>query len=160
MLTLLYFCGIIYYKSNYDLTVYAAANGIYRDREPPACKLGVRFLIKFKVFVQYFLYWVTFIPVFCVMFVLLTTAVFVIPLGIMMAVFGIAIIMFKAKFVITELAPQVMLFGGLTGAFLAGFMGLAAIKLGFFISRRFLTVKRRCDRLRGWLEPVRARELK
>lgn len=115
-------------------------------------------MIKFKVFLQYFLYWATFIPVFCVMFALLAAAVFVIPLGIMMAVFGIAVIMFKAKFVITELAPQVMLFGGLAGAFLAAFLGLVGIKLGFFISRRFLTVKRRCDRLRGWLDPVEARK--
>lgn len=107
-------------------------------------------MINFKVFLQYLAFWIIFIPVFFVMFVMLTAAVFVIPLGIIMAVFGVAMVMFKAKFVITELPAQVMLFGGLSGAFFAAFLGLLAVKLGFMISRRFLIVKRRCDRLRDW----------
>ncbi len=107
-------------------------------------------LIGFKVFMQYFAFWLMFVPVFCLMFVMLLTAVFVVPFGVMMAVLGIAVIMFKAKFVITELAPPVMLFGGLSGACFAAFLGLFAVKLGFCVSRRFLIVKRRCDRLRGW----------
>lgn len=107
-------------------------------------------MIGFKVFLQYLAYWIMFVPIFCIMFVMLTTAVFVIPLGLIMAVFGVAMVMFKVNFVITELPAQVMLFGGLSGAFLAAFLGLAAVKLGFIISRRFLIVKRRCDRLREW----------
>lgn len=84
------------------------------------------------------------------MLVMLTTAIIGVPLGVMMAVFGVAISMFKADFIITELAPQVMLFGGLSGGFFAAALGLVAVKMGFFISRVFVRLRRKCDKLRGW----------
>lgn len=85
---------------------------------------------------------------FAVMFVFLVAAVTGITAGVMLAVLGLAIIMFKASFIITELAPELMLFGGLCGAFFTAFLGMAAIKLGFMISRLFIRVKRQCDKLR------------
>lgn len=104
----------------------------------------------FKVFLRYLAFWIGFAVTTAVMLVMLTTAIIGAPLGVMMAVFGVAISMFKADFIITELAPQVMLFGGLSGGFFAAALGLAAVKLGFFISRRFVKVRSRCDKLRGW----------
>ena len=84
---------------------------------------------------------------FAVMFVLLTAAVMGIPSGVMLSVLGLAILMFKADFVITELAPELMLFGGLSGAFLAAFLGTSAVKLGYLVSKLFLKLRRRRERL-------------
>lgn len=103
-----------------------------------------------NVFWRYAAFWIVFTVTVAIMLVMLTAAIIGIPLGVMMAVFGVAISMFKADFIITELAPQVMLFGGLSGGFFAAALGLAAVKLGFFISRIFVKVRRQCDKLRGW----------
>ena len=103
-----------------------------------------------KVFLRYTAFWIAFSVATAVMLVMLTAAVIGVPLGAMMAVFGVAVLMFKADFVITELAPQVMLFGGLSAGFFSASLGLFAVKLGFFISRCFVKVRRRCDKLRGW----------
>ena len=89
-----------------------------------------------------------FVLVFAVMFLLLTVAVIGAPAGLMLGFFGTAILLFKADFVITELAPQLMLTGGLAAAFASLFCGLLAIKAGFMISRAFISVRRFCDKLR------------
>ena len=68
--------------------------------------------------------------------------------GVMLAVLGTAIIMFKASFIISSLAPEIMLFGGLCGAFFAAFLGMAAIKLGYIVSRVFLRAGRKCNRMK------------
>lgn len=107
-------------------------------------------MVKIKVMLYYTGFFLIFAVVFALMFALLTAAVIGIPFGVMLAVFGIAILAFNADFVMTELAPELMLFGGLSGAFLAAFLGFSAIKFGFAVSRLFLKVKRRCDRLRNW----------
>lgn len=107
-------------------------------------------MIALKVFWRYTAFWIAFSATAAVMLVMLTTAIIGVPLGVMMAVFGVAISMFKADFIITELAPQVMLFGGLSGGFFAAALGLVAVKMGFFISRVFVRLRRKCDKLRGW----------
>ena len=105
-------------------------------------------MIQFKIFFKYTLFWILFALCFAVMFVFLVAAVMGITSGVMLAVLGTAIIMFKASFIISELAPELMLFGGLCGAFFTAFLGAAAIKIGFLISRLFIRVKRQCDKLR------------
>lgn len=107
-------------------------------------------MIGFKVFVRYFGYWITFSVVACIMLIMLIASVMGVTAGVMMVIFGIAVLMFKADFVITELPAPVMLFGGLSCGFIAASVGLIAVKLGFALSRLFIRVRRRCDRLRGW----------
>lgn len=108
-------------------------------------------MIRFKVFLNYLLYWFVFAVVFLVMFALFAAAAVGIPLGIMLVIYGAAALMFNEDLIITELAPPVMLFGGLALMFLTLSGALCAVKLGYFVSRRFLKVKRRCDRLREWI---------
>ena len=105
-------------------------------------------MIQFKIFFKYTLFWILFAVCFAVMFVFLAAAVMGITAGVMLAVLGTAIIMFKASFIISELAPELMLFGGLCGAFFTAFLGTSAIKIGFLVSRLFIRVKRQCDKLR------------
>lgn len=105
---------------------------------------------RLKVFALYAAFWTLFAISFAVMFAMLMACALGIPSGIMLAVLGVAVLMFKADFVITALAPQVMVFGGLAGAFLAAFSGLLAVKLGFGISDLFVRIRRKCDKLRGW----------
>lgn len=105
---------------------------------------------RIKVFLYYTGFWTVFAAAFAAMFVMLAAAVTGIPFGLMMSVLGVAVLAFRADFVITELAPQLMLFAGLAGACFTAFLGLLAVKLGYMTSRLFLRVKRRCDRLREW----------
>lgn len=107
-------------------------------------------MAKFKVFLYYTCFWFFFTILFAVMFVLLIIAAAGIPFGVMLLIFGAAALVFKEDLIITELAPQLMLFGGLSLIFLSAACGLFAVKLGYFVSRRFLRLKRRCDRLREW----------
>lgn len=105
-------------------------------------------MTRFKVFVHYTCYWLVFALTFAVMFALLLAAAVGIPFGVMLLIFGIAASV-GGELVITELAPRFMMFGGPAVIFLSAACGLVAVKLGFVIARRFLKVKRRCDRLRG-----------
>lgn len=107
-------------------------------------------MAKFKVFLYYTGYWLFFAIVFVVMFALFVVAAVGIPFGVMLLIFGTAALVFKEDMIITELAPPFMLFGGLSLMFLSAACGLFAVKLGYFVSRRFLRVKRRCDKLREW----------
>lgn len=79
------------------------------------------------------------------MFAMLSAAVLGLTFGVIMAIFGTAILVFRADFIISGIAPEIMLFGGLTAVFFSGFIGLAAIKLGFMVSRFFLTTRRHCE---------------
>lgn len=106
--------------------------------------------VKIKVFLYYTGFWIIFAAVFAAMFAMLVAAVMGVPFGVMLSIFGVAVLVFRADFVISELSPHLMLFGGLTGAFFAAFLGLLAVKLGYAVSRLFLRIKRRCDRLREW----------
>lgn len=105
-------------------------------------------MTRFKIFLRYTAFWLFFAVCFAVMFVFLIAAVMGVTAGVMLAVLGIAIIMFKADFIISQLAPELMLFGGLCGAFFTAFLGLCAIKIGFCVSKVFIKVKRQCDKLR------------
>ena len=105
---------------------------------------------KLKVFAMQSGFAVLFILTFCAMLVMLSAAVFGIPAGILIRVAGIAVRVFNAQFIVTSLTPELMMFGGLAAAFGSAFLGLAAVKTGFVISRLFLRVKRRCDICRGW----------
>ena len=105
---------------------------------------------KLKVAALYTGFWLIFAVCFAGMFAMLVLCFTGIPFGIMTAVLGVAVLIFKADFVLTRLAPELMLFGGLCCAFLTAFLGALAIKLGFVVSRYFVKIKRRCDSLRGW----------
>lgn len=105
-----------------------------------------------KIFSIYAAFWILFAVTFAVMFILLMICVLGIPSGVMLAVLGAAVSVFKADFVISALAPQVMMFGGISGAFLAAFFGLLAVKAGFFISDIFVRLRRKCERLKESIE--------
>lgn len=104
--------------------------------------------VKLRVFLIYCGFWIAFAVVFAVMFVLLFAAAAGIPLGVMLVIFGTAASVFKEDLIITALAPRFMLFGGLAVIFGTAACGFIAVKLGYFISRRFLWIRRRCDRLK------------
>ncbi|MCH5204929.1 MAG: hypothetical protein J1F03_09270 [Oscillospiraceae bacterium] len=104
---------------------------------------------RLKVAALYAAFWGLFAINFAAMFVMLLICALGIPSGLMLAVLGSAVLMFRADFVITALAPQLMIFGGISGAFLSAFFGLLAVKLGFGISGFFVRIRRRCERLRG-----------
>lgn len=104
---------------------------------------------RFKVIALYTGFWIAFAVFFAVMFAMFAVCAVGVPFGLMAAVMGIAVLAFRADFVLTQLAPELMLFGGLCGAFFAAFLGALAVKLGFIISRLFLRTRRRCDALRN-----------
>ncbi|MDY4587209.1 MAG: hypothetical protein SPD47_02050 [Oscillospiraceae bacterium] len=93
---------------------------------------------------------VLFLIVFAVMLALLCAAAFGIPAGIMVSIFGFAVKLFRAQFIVTSLSAETMLFGGLAAAFGAAFCGIAAVELGYLISEVYLRVRRKCDILLGW----------
>lgn len=105
---------------------------------------------KFKVALLYSCYALVFALVFCSMLVMLTIAAAGVPAGLMLFVFGVAMLLFKADFILTDFAPQFILFGGACAAFVSAFLGLCAVKAGFMVSRLFLKIKRRCDHIRNW----------
>lgn len=107
-------------------------------------------MTRLKVSMIYLAYALLFVAVFAVMLAVLTAAVLLIPAGLLFAVLGGAMLAFDAGFILTELSPLVMLFGGLFTSSISAFAGLCAVKLGMLIWRLFLKVRRRCDRLRGW----------
>lgn len=140
------------------------ADGDVREEDSAECSLegegtdggagrkaaAQRFWVTLKVRAAYFAYAAVFLVTFAVMLLLLTLAAVGIPMGVMFGVFGVAIELFKADFIITQLAPELMIFGGLAAACGTAFCGLLAVKAGFMVSRLFVKIKRRCDRLRGW----------
>lgn len=107
-------------------------------------------LARFKVILYYTWFWIVFAVIFAVMFALFVALAMGIPFGVMLMIFGTAALVFKEELIITELAPVSMLLGGISLIFLAAACGLFAVKLGFLISKRFIGIKRRCDRLRDW----------
>ena len=98
--------------------------------------------VKFKVCAMQSGFAVLFLLTFCAMLAMLSAAAFGIPAGIMLSIAGVAVKLFNAQFIVTSLTPELMIF--------SAFLGLAAVKAGFVISRLFLRVKRRCDICRGW----------
>ncbi len=106
-----------------------------------------------KVVLMYTGFWTLFFVCFAAMFAMLTAAVMGIPAGVMLAVLGTAILMFRADFIISDLAPEIMLFGGLSGAFFSAFLGALAVKIGFSASKLFVKTRRRAERLKE--RPVR-----
>ena len=105
---------------------------------------------KLKVIAMQSGFSVLFLLTFCAMLVMLSAAAFGLPAGLIISIAGVAVRVFNAQFIVTALTPELMMFGGLAAAFGAAFLGLAAVKAGFVISRLFLRVKRRCDIIRGW----------
>ncbi|MGN0649578.1 MAG: hypothetical protein ACI4KM_04005 [Oscillospiraceae bacterium] len=103
-----------------------------------------------KVFAMYTGFALLFAVVFALMFALLSVAAVGIPSGAMLGILGAAMLLFKADFIVTDLSPTMLMFGGLSAAFFSAMCGLIAIKSGIGISRLFSAVKRRCDMLRGW----------
>ena len=103
-----------------------------------------------KVYAIYTGFVLLFAVVFAVMFALLCAAAVGIPSGVMLGVLGAAMLLFKADFIVTDLSPTMLMFGGISAAFFAAMCGLIAVKAGILISRLFSVVKRRCDTLRGW----------
>ena len=105
---------------------------------------------KFRVVLLKTGFAVLFLIVFAVIVALACAAAFGLPAGIMVSVFGLAVKLFRAQFIVTALSAETMLFGGLAAAFGAAFCGIAAVELGFVISGAYLRVRRRCDILLGW----------
>lgn len=64
---------------------------------------------------------VLFLAVFAVILALGCAAAFGVPAGIMVSVFGLAVKLFRAEFIVTSLSAETMLFGGLAVAFGAAF---------------------------------------
>lgn len=107
-------------------------------------------MTSFRVLVMKTGFAVLFLIVFVVMLALLCAAAFGIPAGIMVSIFGFAVKLFRAQFIVTSLSAETMLFGGLAAAFGAAFCGIAAVELGYLISGVYLRVRRKCDILLGW----------
>ncbi len=105
---------------------------------------------KFRVFAAQCGFAVLFIVTACAMTAMLSAAAFGLPAGIVVSIAGIAVRVFNAQFIVTSLTPELMIFGGLAAASGSAFLGLAAVKAGFVVSRLFLRVKRSCDIRRGW----------
>lgn len=104
----------------------------------------------FRVVIMKLGFAVLFLAVFAVMLALMCAAVFGVPAGLLVSVFGFAVKLFRAEFIVTSLSAEGMLFGGLAAAFGAAFCGFAAVELGYLISGLYLKVRRRCDILLGW----------
>lgn len=107
-------------------------------------------MTSFRVLVMKTGFAVLFLIVFAVMLALLCAAAFGIPAGIMVSIFGFAVKLFRAQFIVTSLSAETMLFGGLAAAFGAAFCGIAAVEIGYLISGVYLRVRRKCDILLGW----------
>lgn len=103
-----------------------------------------------KVWCLYTLYAILFALAFVFMLCFICAAIICIPAGLFLALVGGVMLGFDADFVLTELAPEIMLFGGLFMASGTAFLAFAAVKLGFAMSRLFCIVRKSCDRLRGW----------
>lgn len=101
-----------------------------------------------KIFFRFAGFWIVFAVCFIVMFVMLFAAVIGVTFGVIMAIFGTAVLLFRADFIISGIAPETMLFGGLTAVFLSLFFGMAAVKIGFMASRFFLSTRRHCEKMR------------
>ena len=107
-------------------------------------------MTSFRVLVMKTGFAVLFLIVFAVMLALLCAAAFGIPAGILVSIFGFAVKLFRAQFIVTSLSAETMLFGGLAAAFGAAFCGVAAVEIGYLISGVYLRVRRKCDILLGW----------
>ncbi|MBE6902589.1 MAG: hypothetical protein E7478_08950 [Ruminococcaceae bacterium] len=105
---------------------------------------------RIKVFGAYSAYAVLFAIVFVVMLSALTAAVICIPFGLFLGLVGGVILLFDTSFILTELAPEIMLFGGLFSACFSAFLGFASVKIGLLAALLFDKVRRYCDRVRGW----------
>ncbi len=101
-----------------------------------------------KIFFHFAWFWTVFAVCFALMFVMLFAAVIGATFGVIMAIFGTGVLLFRADFIISGIAPEIMLFGGLTAAFLSLFLGMAAVKIGFLVSRFFLRTRNHCDKMR------------
>lgn len=98
-----------------------------------------------KIFFCFAWFWTVFAVCFALMFVMLFAAVIGATFGVIMAIFGTGVLLFRADFIISGIAPEIMLFGGLTMVFLSLFLGMAAVKIGFLVSRFFLRTRHHCD---------------
>lgn len=107
-------------------------------------------MTRLKVSALYFAYTLIFIAAFAVMLAAITAAVLLIPAGLLFAVLGGAMLAVETEFILTELSPIVMLFGGLFAASFSAFVGLCSVRLGMLVWKLFLKIKRTCDRMRGW----------
>ena len=105
---------------------------------------------KLKVFAVKSGFAALFLVTFCAMLAMLSAAAFGLPAGLLISIAGVAVRVFNAQFIVTSLTPELMMFGGLAAASGSAFLGLAAVKAGFVVSRLFLRVKRWCDIRRGW----------
>ncbi len=103
-----------------------------------------------KVRGLYLAYALLFAVVFVIILAAVSAAMLLIPSGLLFSVLGGAMLVADADFILTELSPLVMLFGGLFVACASAFVGLCTVKLGFFAARLFLKVRSTCDRMRGW----------
>ncbi|MGN0688197.1 MAG: hypothetical protein ACI4KA_08835 [Oscillospiraceae bacterium] len=107
-------------------------------------------MVRLKVLCAYSAFAVLFVIVFSVLLAVITAAVICIPSGLFLSLVGGAMLFFDVSYVLTELAPEIMLFGGLFAASITAFFGFLSVKLGFGCARLFDRIRRYCDRIRGW----------
>ncbi len=107
-------------------------------------------MTRLKVGALYLAYTLVFIVAFAVMLAAISAAVLLIPAGLLFAVLGGAMLAIETEFILTELSPVIMLFGGLFAASFSAFVGLCSVRLGMLVWRLFLKIRRSCDRMRGW----------
>lgn len=107
-------------------------------------------MTRLKVGALYSAYALVFVAAFAVMLAAITAAVLLIPAGLLFAVLGGAMLAVETEFILTELSPVIMLFGGLFAASFSAFVGLCSVRLGMLVWRLFLKIRRTCDRMRGW----------
>lgn len=105
---------------------------------------------RLKVYAIYLGFALLFAVVFAAMLALLVAAVIGVPSGVMFGAFGVIIQLFQVDFIICDLPAPVMIFGGASVAFASAFLGLVAVKTGYFVCRVFISMRNFCDRLRGW----------
>ncbi len=104
---------------------------------------------RIKAGCAYSAYVVFFVLVFVIMLCVLTAAVICIPSGLFLGLVGGAMLLFETSYILTELAPEIMLYGGLFAASCSAFLGFLAVKLGFAAARLFIRVRSYCERLQG-----------
>ena len=107
-------------------------------------------MIRLRVWCAYSAYAVLFTFIFAVILATVTAAVICIPSGFFLGLVGGVMLVFDTDFVLTELAPEIMLFGGLFAACFSAFLGFVGVKLGIGAGMLFNKVRRYCDRIRGW----------
>ena len=105
---------------------------------------------RLKVWGYYSAYAVAFVVAFAVMLAVLSAAMICLPAGLLFGVVGAATLIMDSGFIVTDMSPQLMMFGGFFAVAASALCALLSVKGGIAMAHLFTAVRRRCDRLRGW----------